>query len=112
MYTLEIKGRALRMMQEAYEWYEKQRTGLWEEFLKALDIAFGKIASYPQYFSSVYKQYCQVKIPRFPYVIVYEIMKKNVIVFAVFHTPKNPPPKIHLQKSTDKNKGQINYSWA
>ncbi|TXJ22616.1 MAG: hypothetical protein E6Q24_20760 [Chitinophagaceae bacterium] len=31
----------------------------------------------------------QAALKRFPYVIVYEIIKAEVVVFAVFHTRRN-----------------------
>lgn len=38
---------------EAYEWYEKQRTGLGEELLKELGTAYKKIANNPEHYSFI-----------------------------------------------------------
>lgn len=93
MYQLVIKPRAAAMMKEAYWWYEEQKEGLGEDFLTELDSYFLKVKSHPEYFGKIRKNFRQAALKRFPYVIVYEIIKAEVIVFAVFHTRRNPKLK-------------------
>lgn len=93
MYKLIFKHRALLMVKEAYNWYEKQKIGLGEEFLSELDVCYKKIQKTPAFFGKIEKNYRQVRLKRFPYLIVYEIMEKDVVVFAVFHTSRNPDNK-------------------
>lgn len=93
MYTLQIRPRALEMMQDAYEWYEQQQDGLGEELLKELDLFYHKISTYPKSFGKINKKLYKVALKRFPYIIVYEIVKSEVVVFAVFHTKRNPKEK-------------------
>lgn len=81
------------MAKEAYNWYEEQRQGLGEEFIKELDNCFDKLQSHPEYFGKIKKNFRQMSLKRFPYVIVFEIIKKEVVVFAVFHTKRNPKLK-------------------
>lgn len=90
MYTLIIKPRAILMTKEAYDWYETQKPGLGEEFLDELDTVYYKLESHPAYFGKVKKNFRQAALKRFPFVIVYEIIRTEVVVFAVFHTRKNP----------------------
>lgn len=47
MYQLIIKPRAILMQKEAYEWYELQKSGLGELFLKELDDKYHKIETTP-----------------------------------------------------------------
>ena len=77
------------MAKEAYDWYEEQRQGLGEEFIKELDSRFDKLQSHPEYFGKIKKNFRQISLKRFPYVIVFEIIKNEVVVFAVFHTKRN-----------------------
>jgi ParE toxin of type II toxin-antitoxin system, parDE len=81
------------MAKDAYKWYETQKQGLGEEFLDELDGAYLKLESHPEYFGKVKKNFRQVALKRFPFVIVYEIIKTEVVVFAVFHTSRNPKGK-------------------
>ena len=93
MYSLIIKPRAILMTKDAYDWYETQKPGLGEEFLDELDGVYFKLEAHPQYFGKVKKNFRQVALKRFPFVIVYEIIKTEVVVFAVFHTSRNPKRK-------------------
>lgn len=90
MHAIILKPRAIEMMQDAYHWYETQKHGLGEEFITELDSYFIKLQSHPEYFGKIRKNFRQAALKRFPYVIVFEIMKKEVVVFAVFHTKRNP----------------------
>ncbi len=93
MHPMIIKPRAAAMMQEAYWWYEEQKEGLGEDFLTELDSYFSKVKSNPEYFGKIRKDFRQVALKRFPYVIVYEIIKTEIVVFSVFHTKRNPRHK-------------------
>ncbi|HWR33150.1 MAG TPA: type II toxin-antitoxin system RelE/ParE family toxin [Chitinophagaceae bacterium] len=90
MYSLIIKPRAILMTKDAYNWYEEQKPDLGEEFLDELDGVYNKLSSHPEYFGKIKKNFRQVALKRFPFVIVYEIIKTEVVVFAVFHTSRNP----------------------
>ncbi len=94
MYSLIIKPRAILMTKDAYDWYEEQKLGLGEEFLDELDGIYNKLSSHPEYFGKVKKNFRQAALKRFPFVIVYEIIKAEVVVFAVFHTSRNPKFKL------------------
>ena len=90
MYSLLIKPRAILMTKDAYDWYEVQKSGLGEEFLSELDHIYQKITSHPEYFGKIKKDYRQAALKRFPFVIIFETIKKEVVIFAVFHTRRNP----------------------
>lgn len=78
------------MTKQAYDWYEEQRPGLGGEFLKESDWMYSKLSSHPEYFGRIKKNFRQAALKRFPFVIIYEIIKSEVVVFAVFHTSRNP----------------------
>ena len=54
---------------------------------------YHKREAHTEYFGKVKKNFRQAALKRFPFVIVYEIIKTEVVVFAVFHTSKNPKGK-------------------
>lgn len=93
MYQLILKHRAITMAKQAYEWYEDKNTGLGEVFLLELDSCYKKLEAQPTYYRKLKKNFRQLQLKRFPYVVVYEIMKTKVVVFAVFHTSRNPKEK-------------------
>jgi len=81
------------MARDAYQWYEVQSKGLGEHFLAELESSLKKIQTTPTANGKVNKNYRQGKLLRFPYVIVYEIIRTEIIVFSIFHTKRNPRQK-------------------
>lgn len=94
VYKLGIKPGAEDDIEVAYNWYEDQKTGLGEEFLAELMGYYKKLENTPSAFGKLKRNYRQVALKRFPYVIVFEIIKKEVIIYAVFHTSRNPKNKL------------------
>lgn len=93
-YQLEIKDQANLEIIEAYLYYEEKRIGLGEEFLEHLDIYFERVISNPKHFPQKRKPYREAFIKRFPFLIIYEIIDTNVIVYSVFNTWQNPEKMI------------------
>ncbi len=90
-YKFRLTQEAEQDVLEGYLWYEKKRKGLGEEFLKALDIAEKAIASNPRTFPFRYKKKLRgFVVSRFPYLILYLLDNRNIIVFSVFNTRQNP----------------------
>jgi plasmid stabilization system protein ParE len=94
MYTLKFKPRATKMVQEAYDWYQEQRDGLGELFLIELDKALDKIEKWPLIYAATRNSYRQALVQTFPYVVVFEIQGEDIVVYAVFHTSRNPRKKL------------------
>ena len=92
-YILEVKDAANTEITEAYLYYEEKRTGLGEEFLEHLDAYFDRITTNPNHFSKKREPYREAFIKRFPFLIIYEVTKKKIIVYSVFNTWKNPKKK-------------------
>jgi hypothetical protein len=81
------------MAKEAYEWYNEQQPGLGDLFLDELESCFDKLELWPLAYGKIKKNYRQLVLQTFPYVIVFEILKKDVVVYSVFHTSLNPKKK-------------------
>lgn len=94
MYQLIIKPRAVLMQQEAYIWYEQQQPGLGEKFLGELEDKYQKISNNPRAYGKRNESYRHIVLRKFPYVIVFRIIKKTVVIYAVFHTSRNPQDRI------------------
>ena len=72
------------MQKDAYQWYEQQSQGLGELFLKELDYCYRKIQAFPSANSIVKKDYRQMSLKRFPYVVVFKIKNADILIYAVF----------------------------
>lgn len=81
------------MAKEAYQWYNEQQQGLGESFLDELEGCYDKIEVWPASYAKIKKNFRQVILKTFPYVVVFEIIKDDVVVYAVFHTSRNPKKK-------------------
>lgn len=94
-YPVELHPLALHEYVNAYEWYENAQPGLGERFLEAVDIQLGKIAENPQHYSQIKGTYRQVKIPSFPFIIVFRVFprKKFILICSIHHTSKHPRSK-------------------
>jgi len=93
MYQLVIKPRAIKMAQVAYEWYDEQQAGLGDLFLDELESHYDRLEEFPLAYSKIKKNFRQAVLHKFPYVIVFEIIKKDVVIYSVFHTSRNPRKK-------------------
>jgi toxin ParE1/3/4 len=90
MHPVVLKPRAVLMTKDAYDWYEVRSRGLGEIFLDELDKCIKKLQSNPAGCPKILKNYRQAKMKRFPYVVLFEIFKTDIVVLSVFHTKRNP----------------------
>ena len=77
-------------MQDAFDWYELQKSGLGYVFLEELEGCFQKICDHPEYYGLLNEWIRRVKVNGFPYLVVYEIENDYIVVNSVFHTSRSP----------------------
>lgn len=92
-YRVVIKEEAFQDLQVAYDYYEEQKPGLGDDFIAEVKEKINYIQLYPLHFSKVEKDFRQTLIDRFPYLMIYEITGKEVIVYSFFHTSRDPQKK-------------------
>ena len=84
---------------EASMYYESKSEGLGKRFLIALKASFDKLAAHPGYYSILSSNskhvYRDVKVKDFPYVVIFTIVIKNVVVYAVHNTHKKLPKRFN-----------------
>jgi plasmid stabilization system protein ParE len=77
-------------VEDAYRWYENQRTGLGDEFLTAVGTVVESLTAYPERFTIVYRQTRRANLQRFPYSLFYRIIDEQVIFVACMHGRRHP----------------------
>ncbi len=94
-YELVVRDRAVAEMQEAYEWYENQIAGLGDKFLSVLTKYKNCIQLHPFQHKITYRNYREIFLQQFPYLLVYFIdeQKKTIVIVSVFHCSRNPKTK-------------------
>lgn len=78
---------------QAFIYYENESDGLGERFLNELDNVLYAITLTPNGFQH-FHNYRQIPFKVFPFVLLYEVIENNLIVYAVFKTPQDPKKKI------------------
>ena len=91
-YELLYTDAAKKETEDAAIYYEEISHGLGLSFLDEIEIKFGIIRKNPFTYGYIddQKQLRDVKINRFPFVVIYKIESERVIVISVHHTRKEP----------------------
>ncbi len=96
-YNLIIKEEADADALEAFLYYQDRKNGLGERFLQSIQDAYTKLEANPQFYSILKtdkkKIFRDIKVSDFPFVIIFEIIVNDVIVYAVHSTYKKQPAK-------------------
>ena len=77
-------------LREAKEYYDKQRQGLGDEFLDAIEDAGKRIKQFPRAWSKLSDKVWRCRTNRFPYGLVYCVDGENILVLAVMHLRRKP----------------------
>jgi hypothetical protein len=89
-YNLIIKSGAQADAVTAYLYYEDKQNGLGSRFLDALSDQYRKLEKDPQLYSFVHADkentLRDIKVGKFPYLIVFEISGNMVTIYAILNT--------------------------
>ena len=88
--SLVILPEAEHDLTQTYTWYEEQEIGLGEEFLRCVDACLQLIQRQPRMFQIVHENYRRAIVRRFPYVIFYEDLETEILIYVVFHSSQDP----------------------
>jgi toxin ParE1/3/4 len=75
---------------DAARWYDDERAGLAERFVKDVDITFSRIAEHPRQFPLVTGDVRRALLHTFPYAVYFRTSEEAVVVLAVLHLRRNP----------------------
>ena len=91
-YQLKVSETAYQEMDDAYDYYEKQSTGLGDRFLKSVEDTFFKLSQAPHFYRFIPhdNNIGDVKVNIFPFVIIFQIVENTVFILRVFNTNRNP----------------------
>ncbi len=92
-YKLVLKPRAENDLADGIEWYESKRKGLSVKFLNCVEKYFERISKNPLHYPLKRNQYREAFTESFPYIIIYEVLENEIVVYSVFNTSQNPNKK-------------------
>lgn len=90
-YTINVRSTASQQLQEAYDYYESQQSGLGISFLDAFHEILDSIGRQPFIYQVRYGADVRAAVVKnYPYLVYYRINDSVVNVLAVFNTRQNP----------------------
>src|SRR5688572_1243226 len=92
---LSILPEAEAEIQDAREWYERQRTSLGDDFVNVVTEALLAIEARPRGFPRLETltsrfEIRRLRLKRLPYLIVYQIAEETTVVLSVSHVRRRP----------------------
>lgn len=88
--AVEFQPAAESEIQDAFTWYETQRTGLGAEFLRAIATARDQLARNADRYPVTRDTFRWVKLRRFPYALHFDFDAGSVRVHACLHFRQSP----------------------
>jgi plasmid stabilization system protein ParE len=97
---IELHKAAQKELQDTFQWYEKRSTGLGVRFIKAVNERLNELSNYPERYAKRTAEFREVTTNIFPYIIIYEFLQKEKVIFVsyVFHAKRNPKLKYRRKK--------------
>jgi toxin ParE2 len=77
-------------LDEAIEYYNHETPGLGKEFLAAVLSALARIGRFPEAWHPSSKRTRRCQTRRFPYGIIYQIRKEEILVVAIANLHRKP----------------------
>lgn len=87
---LVLRPEAVNDLREAFLWYESQRPGVGQAFLRRVRQRMDAIRDNPFAFPTVLKTIHRASLKRFPYGIYYQHQADRAVVLAVYHFKRSP----------------------
>ena len=77
-------------IQTAYEFYEAYQEGRGEVFMRHLDVAFGRLRTFPEIAPLFYEAYRRLLVHGFPYGVFYTLEGRRIILAGVMDLRQDP----------------------
>lgn len=95
MSSLRLVSAAKREFRAAVEWYLEINIDIATEFVDRVEFAYAQIANNPLRYPKVEfiktdREIRRVLLPKFPYLIVYELLDEQIYVLAIAHAHRRP----------------------
>jgi plasmid stabilization system protein ParE len=100
VFKIKILPLAEKEIDESIEFYESRSKGLGKQCLTYLKSYLKVLKTNPELFEIKKKPgYREMTLVKFPFVIIYEIIGAEIIIYSVFHTSRNPERKPYIEGS-------------
>jgi toxin ParE1/3/4 len=87
---LKLRDHAEFDLEESANWYDEQQSGVGEEFLAEVRLAFQRILNNSETYPVVQENVRRFVMKRFPFLIYYVATKTEVTILRVIHSSREP----------------------
>jgi len=85
-----LRPAAVGDLREAYAWYEKERAGLGQEFLREVRATLDRVLDQPRAYPVIHRDTRRAIVRRFPYALFYRRMDDLTVFVACYHMRRDP----------------------
>jgi NAD(P)-dependent dehydrogenase (short-subunit alcohol dehydrogenase family)/plasmid stabilization system protein ParE len=85
-----VRPAAAADIERGYDWYERERTGLGEEFLAEAFTSVQAALDRPETFPVLFRHTRRVLVRRFPYALFFRVTDEFIVFVACFHVRRSP----------------------
>ena len=89
-YSLRFAPELEEDLHAGFVWYEGKATGLGSEFLNVFYANVERLAKNPLIYKKVHLDFHRSLLRQFPFSCYYRIEGKQVVVYGLFHSARNP----------------------
>jgi len=90
---IELAPRAIEEFKESVQWYFDQSESAADYFVGQIFSRILFIAQHAESFPIVKRSFRETTVFKFPFTIIYTIVKNKVVIHSIFHTSRNPKKK-------------------
>jgi len=76
-------------VREAADWYDRRSPGLGDRFVDAVRHAVDRVIDDPESFTPSSAGVRYVTTPRFPYVVLFDVVEESLVILGVLHTARS-----------------------
>jgi hypothetical protein len=76
-------------VREAAGWYDRRSKGLGNAFVDQVAKCVGEVIATPQRFALGPTGCRYLRVPRFPYVVLFDIVDDELLIYGVLHTARS-----------------------
>ena len=87
-------AKAQQDLEQAFNWYEHQLSGLGRQFLHQVEQVIKRMAQFPEMYPCVYQFESQcfrrAVLKQFPFVLFYTVESSEIVIHAIFDCRQSP----------------------
>ena len=75
---------------EAIRWYDARNPELDDDLLRQVYQCIASVERNPHLYAAIHREMRRALVHRFPYQILYEIESEEIIIYALYHSARDP----------------------